>query len=194
MSDREDSIVNSVMTAAFNVDRVDLDEVDATLPHVKFEPDEFMGAILKINGTTIMLFGNGKMTLTGRTSITSKKRSLSEFVRALNECGIGGKIMVKRGSIQIENIVSEVDVGHPVDIEMMVKTLPHSATYEPEQFPALTWERPDCVAQVFGSGKVIVLGVKSEESLGMIQDAILNDLKEFIIEGGEKSERGNSRP
>ena len=56
-----------------------------------------------------------------------------------------------------------------------------NTTYNPEQFPALTWELNDCVTQVYGSGKAVVTGVGDEKILGECQDKVMSVLKEFVI-------------
>ena len=181
MTDGEHSIANSVMTARLTCERLDLDELAASLPYVRFEPDIYMGAILKIDGTTIIAFANGKLTCTGKTPIKAMKKALRKFTTILNETGIGHNIRIKRGSVRVENIVSVVNAGGPIDLESMSRTQPRSTTYEPEQFPALTWRRTDCVVQVFGTGNLTVTGVKDEEALGSIQNSVVRDIQRFII-------------
>jgi TATA-box binding protein (TBP) (component of TFIID and TFIIIB) len=194
VSDREHSIHNNVMTAQLEPERLDLDEMTASFMDfgkVKYNPHgpkRFPGAVLKIDGTAFLVFYNTNIVLTGKTSERQKRKALRKFVDALNSKILGADYKIKRGSVKIENIVSEVDVGGYLDLDSMVGNLPFKTVYDPQMFPALSWKTPDFQAQVFGSGKVTVLGVKKKESLAEIQDRIKDELKAFIFPGTEREE------
>ena len=61
----------------------------------------------------------------------------------------------------------------------LVKLEKH-AMYEPELFPALRYKRynPLCV-KIFGSGKVVILGLRTLEFTSVLND-IINDIKSLI--------------
>jgi transcription initiation factor TFIID TATA-box-binding protein len=78
-----------------------------------------------------------------------------------------------------------------VDLEQAVLML-ENAMYEPEQFPGLIYRMssPRVVILIFGSGKIVCTGAKSEKDVASAVQKLYNQLKElgvlYVEEGGEE--------
>ena len=81
--------------------------------------------------------------------------------------------------IKIVNVVVSTKIGDNIDLEEVAMIL-ENAEYEPEQFPGLVYrlDDPKVVVLIFGSGKVVITGLKSEEDAKRALKKILDTIKE----------------
>lgn len=70
-------------------------------------------------------------------------------------------------NFKVQNIVGTVDCGFPIRLEGVAFAHPTFSSYEPELFPGLIYRlvQPKVVLLVFVSGKVVITGARTEESL-----------------------------
>ncbi len=97
-------------------------------------------------------------------------------------------LLVKNGFIKkvklipkIQNIVATLNLGTGIDLNEVAKVVP-KITYEPDQFPAAIIrmsESPVCL--LFGSGKIVIVGSKTENALAEVAVRIGNILEPFKI-------------
>ena len=68
--------------------------------------------------------------------------------------------------IKIENIVATVTLDQTLDLHAIARSVPN-VEYDPEEFPGLILrlENPKLTALVFNSGKMVVTGAKSTQTL-----------------------------
>jgi len=68
--------------------------------------------------------------------------------------------------IKIENIVATVTLDQTLDLNAIARSVPN-VEYDPEEFPGLILrlENPKLTALVFNSGKMVVTGAKSTQTL-----------------------------
>lgn len=66
--------------------------------------------------------------------------------------------------IKVENIVTSADMGKTLNLEAITLDL-ENTEYEPEQFPGLVYrlDEPKVVLLLFGSGKVVCTGAKTND-------------------------------
>jgi transcription initiation factor TFIID TATA-box-binding protein len=102
----------------------------------------------------------------------------------VRELKANGIVILRRPTIQVQNMVASASFGVRVDLEKAVYHLGRTM-YEPEQFPGLIYrmDDPRVVILVFASGKIVCTGAKKEEevyeSINKLYDQLEKD--ELII-------------
>jgi transcription initiation factor TFIID TATA-box-binding protein len=83
--------------------------------------------------------------------------------------------------INIENVVASATLNQDIDLNSVVKAFP-SVEYRPEQFPGLVFrlKKPKTATLIFGSGKMVCTGAKSE---GQAKSAIRKVVRELKNNG-----------
>jgi len=89
--------------------------------------------------------------------------------------------MLKVEPINIENIVASATVKHRMELNAVVKAFP-DAEYRPGRFPGLVFrlKKPRTSTLIFGSGKMICTGARSEKEA----ERALRKLVKVLKEGG----------
>ena len=66
--------------------------------------------------------------------------------------------------VKVENVVASAALSHRLDLHEIVKAFP-DVEYRPEQFPGLVFrlKDPKTATLIFGSGKMVCTGARSEE-------------------------------
>jgi len=111
------------------------------------------------------MFATGKITSSGAKNEFEAKNAISEPLKEIAEIGcINGS--ANTSEIKIENIVGTADLNHEIDLESISSNL-GTYTYEPEQFPGVIFRFKNgrAVCLIFSTGKIVVVGVKSEKEL-----------------------------
>lgn len=121
---------------------------------------------LSPRGPFVTLFGNGTATIRGCRSI-SQAHSLLEEVRRT----VAAVTRVNDGRLRmaVQNIVALADLGRPLDLVKISETLASwDISYEPEQFPGLILHlgKGRSTVLVFSTGKIVLVGTRSEDQLG----------------------------
>jgi transcription initiation factor TFIID TATA-box-binding protein len=167
-------IVNVVATATIG-ESVRLDEL-ADLPFITYNPSRYFCAYFKDESmeAKVSIFTSGKMIAVGAKNEQSAKRDLQHVIQVLSKLGI-----VKRSKprVTVRNIVVTVELDTPVHLEELQDLIP-GLVYEPEQFPGAIF-RPvnsDATVLIFGSGKLVVAGIKSEASIDTDVQTVLREL------------------
>ncbi len=157
-------IVNVVASATIEQE-LDLNNIVKKFPAVEYHPDQFPGAVfrLKTPKTATLLFRTGKMVCTGSKSEDMVSEAVKTVVQKLRTGGIGIK---KDAVVTIQNIVSSINLGGRVHLELTARTLPRSM-YEPEQFPGVIHRmiNPKTVILILASGKLVCTGAKTEKDV-----------------------------
>ena len=80
--------------------------------------------------------------------------------------------------IKIENVVASATLNQRVDLNAVVKSYP-GVEYRPEQFPGLVFrlKRPKTATLIFGSGKMVCTGAKSEKLARSAVGKVVRELK-----------------
>ncbi len=92
-----------------------------------------------------------------------------------------------RASINIENVVASATLKQNIDLNSVVKAFPN-VEYRPEQFPGLVFrlKKPKTATLIFGSGKMVCTGAKSEKQAKKAVRRVVKELKNngILITGG----------
>ena len=83
-----------------------------------------------------------------------------------------------KASINIENVVASATLKQNIDLNSVVKAFPN-VEYRPEQFPGLVFrlKKPKTATLIFGSGKMVCTGAKSERQAKKAVRKVVRELK-----------------
>lgn len=136
-----------------------------------------------------ILAPTGVYVFTGSDSYEETDKAQTELFRALADLGIISEVEVKESEIvdefEIKNLVSvgEFEGTENMDLNTLAFGLGlEKVEYEPEQFPALTY-RPDsssCTILVFSTGKVVITGLRDEETAQEEYTKLQNLIKDIL--------------
>ncbi len=92
---------------------------------------------------------------------------------------MGVSLSKVKASIQIENVVASVTLNQGIDLLSVVKALPETVEYKPEQFPGLVFrlKKPKTATLIFNSGKMVCTGAKSEDLARKAVKKVVNELQ-----------------
>ena len=89
-------------------------------------------------------------------------------------------------AVKVENVVATAALKHGIDLNAVVKAFPE-AEYRPERFPGMVFrlKRPKTAILIFGSGKMVCTGARSEREAGKALRKVARTLKKggIIITG-----------
>lgn len=167
-------VVNLVATATIG-ESVSLEEL-AGLPFITYNPSRYRCAYFKDETmeAKVSIFNSGKMIAVGAKSEKSAKCDLQHVITVLNELGI---IEKRKPKVTVQNVVVLVTLDSDIDLEEMQDIIP-GLVYEPEQFPGAIF-RPrnsDATTLIFASGKLVLTGLKSAESVDTVVNSVLKEL------------------
>ena len=170
-------IVNVVASASID-QRLDLYDIQEKFPDTEYNPEQFPGLVfrLKTPKTSTLLFSTGKMVCTGSKSSELAVKAVITVVEKLRK----GRIKIKKDAVvTVQNIVSSINLGGRVHLELAARTLPRSM-YEPEQFPGVIHRMvdPKTVILIFASGKLVCTGAKTEKDVYRSVNNLHNLLEE----------------
>ena len=87
-----------------------------------------------------------------------------------------------KATVSIENVVASATLNQKVDLNSVVKGYP-GVEYHPEDFPGLVFrlKRPKTTTLIFGSGKMVCTGAKSEKEARRAVIKVIKELKKSGI-------------
>jgi transcription initiation factor TFIID TATA-box-binding protein len=90
-------------------------------------------------------------------------------------------------SIQIQNIVASVSLNQKIDLQEIVEKFPQTE-YNPSVFPGLVFrlKKPKTATLIFGTGKMVCTGAKSEKESRNAVEKVVKELKKGGIKIKEK--------
>ena len=127
--------------------------------------------------TTALVFGSGKMVVTGAKSEDDAQLAARKFARILKKLGNNPSF----SSFTIQNIVASCDVKFAVRLESLAYQHGDHCSYEPELFPGAIFKMldPKVVLLIFVSGKVVLTGARSREDIYRAFEDIYPVLQQF---------------
>lgn len=157
--------VQNVVASASLDHTVDLEAITRLFPTAEYRPEQFPGLVFRIKKpkTATLIFHSGKMVCTGAKSESQAIKAINKVAKELKSRGI---VIMGKPKITIQNIVSSVNLGGRIDLEVATYKLERTM-YEPEQFPGMIYrmDSPKVVILIFASGKLVVTGAKKEEEV-----------------------------
>lgn len=159
-------VVNIVACANYGTN-FDLYKIATHLRNAEFNPKRFPAAIIRIQEpkATALAFKNGKVNIVGCKTSDDSYLAARKFGLAFKR--IGFKVQLK--DYKIANIVATMNCQFPIHLESLASSNnKRFCTYNPEVFSGLIYrfnQRSKCTFLIFVSGKIIVTGAKTIESI-----------------------------
>ena len=154
-------ITNIVATVDLNC-TLNLPDIEQKLPMAQYLPRQFAGLLLRIfvpEKAHCQLYGNGKITINGGTTLDESRIFLKHFAQMLQDIGYH----CVPTNFRTVNVVGSCDFGKKLDLGALAKQF--DVWYEPEQFPGLRIRLETCSAVLFHTGKCNFLGGKDESDI-----------------------------
>jgi transcription initiation factor TFIID TATA-box-binding protein len=162
----EYKIVNLVASTSLNGE-LDLYNLAISIPNIEYEPEQFPGAILKLEEpkVSMLLFKNGKVICSGADNEREIALGIKKASKMIHEVQPNIKVL-RRVRYTVVNLVATANLGQTVDLFQAALNL-DNVEYEPEQFPGaiLRISDPKLTLLLFKNGKIIAAGAKTEELL-----------------------------
>ena len=170
--------IENIVASAKVTDSLDLPSLASQLKDAEYNKKRFPGVVLRMQDPKIaaLVFGSGKVVLTGAKSIDNLSRGLEILVEKLRALGIE---IAENPTYKVQNIVTSADLGTPINLnKIAVGFNLDKIEYEPEQFPGLVYrlDDPKVVVLLFGSGKLIITGGKAAEDAQRAVRRIISEL------------------
>ncbi|MBP3443941.1 MAG: TATA-box-binding protein [Methanocorpusculaceae archaeon] len=171
--------IENVVASTKLSDSLDLVSLAAQIPGAEYNKKRFPGVVLRMQDPKIaaLVFGSGKVVLTGAKSIPSLADGLAALVKMMKDLNVD---ITDNPTYNIQNIVTSADLGARINLNKIAMSLTlDKIEYEPEQFPGLVYrlDDPKVVVLLFGSGKLIITGGKVHEDAERAVDKIYQDLQ-----------------
>ena len=156
---------------------LDLQSLAMDLAGADYDPEQFPGLVYRSDDprATTLIFRSGKLVCTGAKSIDGAETAVENVIERLEELNIN----VETEPITVQNVVSSGDLDKGLNLNAIAIGLGlENVEYEPEQFPGLVYrlDDPKSVVLLFGSGKCVITGTKSEEAAIHALDQIADRL------------------
>ncbi|WP_288046795.1 TATA-box-binding protein [Methanothermococcus sp.] len=173
----EIKIVNVVVSTQIGTD-IDLEYAADILDNAEYEPEQFPGLVCRLSDpkVALLIFRSGKLNCTGAKSKEDAEIAIKKIIKELKDAGMD---IIDNPEVNVQNTVATADLGIEPNLDD-ISTL-EGTEYEPEQFPGLVYRLsdPKVVVLIFGSGKVVITGLKKKDDAYLALDKILSTLKEL---------------
>jgi transcription initiation factor TFIID TATA-box-binding protein len=171
--------IENIVASAKITESLDLPLIASSITDAEYNKKRFPGVVIRMQDPKIaaLVFGSGKVVLTGAKSVDSLNRGLDILGQRLRELGIDIPLEL---SYTVQNIVTSADLGAGINLnKIAVGFNLEKIEYEPEQFPGLVYrlDDPKVVVLLFGSGKLIITGGKLQDDARRAVLKIMSDLK-----------------
>jgi len=171
---------NVVVSASIHRD-LPLEKLATKLEGAEYNPEQFPGLIYKseVPKFSALLFSSGKIICTGTKSLREAKAAIGAIVKKLESIGLK---VTGKPDVEVQNMVASGAVASKLNLNEIVTKF-ENTEYEPEQFPGLVYKLRDShiTFLLFGTGKIVVTGAKSEREI--IESVYI--LRDQLKKGGE---------
>ena len=176
--------IENVVASTKLSDSLDLVSLAAQIPGAEYNKKRFPGVVLRMQDPKIaaLVFGSGKVVLTGAKSIPSLADGLAALVKMMKDLNVD---ITDNPTYNIQNIVTSADLGARINLNKIAMSLTlDKIEYEPEQFPGLVYriKDPKIVALLFSSGKIILTGGKNLTDVKKGLDVLEASIKDVLAE------------
>ena len=164
--------IENVIVASHLGKDIELIKVATELPNARYSSSGNPSVIIELDRTNPkfighkrlkaagVLFGNGKVLVTGITSLQEGKEIISKLKNSIRE--VDPKIRIKRAT-KIENMVTRMSFGKKLDLQLISNAIPGSE-YDPLKFQGLVIRVDDPLVSIilFESGVTVITDIVSE--------------------------------
>ena len=171
--------IENIVASAKITDSLNLPQIASSIKDAEYNKKRFPGVVIRMQDPKIaaLVFGSGKVVLTGAKNVESLTRGLDILGELLRNLDIE---ITNELTYKVQNIVTSADLGAGINLnKIAVGFNLEKIEYEPEQFPGLVYrlDDPKVVVLLFGSGKLIITGGKVPEDARRAVLKIMDDLK-----------------
>ena len=164
--------IENVIVASHLGKDVELIKLATELPNARYSSSGNPSVIIELDRTNPkfighkrlkaagVLFGNGKVLVTGIASLQEGKEIVAKLKSSIKD--IDPKISIKRAT-KVENMVTKMNFGRRLDLELISKVI-QGSEYEPLRFEGLIVRVDNPLASfiLFESGVAVITDIVSE--------------------------------
>ena len=164
--------IENVIVASHLGKDIELIKLATELPNARYSSSGNPSVIIELDRTNPkfighkrlkaagVLFGNGKVLVTGIASLPEGKEIIAKLKSSIRD--IDPKISTKRAT-KIENMVTRLNFGKKLDLQLISNAIPGSE-YDPLRFQGLIIRVDDPLASfiLFESGVAVITDIVSE--------------------------------
>ena len=164
---------------------INLQRLADLFPFTTYDRKRFAAITIRLANPhcTCLLFGSGKLVITGSTSFSACIVASHEITRILRKANPRDRFEVC--SCQIQNLVAHVSLapGTTIDLNRLYERFNEQSTYQRSIFPGLVLRPPrsPIVLLIFTSGRIVCTGGRSYEDIYHGFAAIYGTLRPYII-------------
>ena len=175
--------IENIVASTKLSDSLDLTLMSEKLPDADYNRKRFPGVVIRMENPKIaaLVFGSGKVVLTGAKSQNDLFAGLKNLTAMLKTVYPD---IPEDPKCTVQNMVISADLGAHVNLNKIAMSLSlDKIEYEPEQFPGLVYrlDDPKTVVLLFGSGKLIITGGKTEEDAKQAVEIIRTNLEKLNL-------------
>ena len=158
--------VENVVASTKLADAFDLPKIEAELGGAEYNKKKFPGLVYRVKAprAAFLIFTSGKVVCTGSKNVEDVRTVITNLAKMLTSIGIENINL--EPEIHVQNIVASADLKTRLNMNAVALGLGlENIEYEPEQFPGLIYriKQPKVVVLIFGSGKLVITGGKSQD-------------------------------
>jgi transcription initiation factor TFIID TATA-box-binding protein len=170
--------IENIVATTLIAPQLNLEKVSLVLKDAEFSPKRFPGLIYHTTKpkSAVLIFRSGKLVCTGTRSTNEVEKVIRSIVRKIEKID---KNIIKKPTVQIQNIVASADLGSELDLTMIAITFGlEKIEYEPEQFPGLVYrvKDPKVVSLLFSSGKIVCTGATKIKDIAAAVEKMKKEL------------------
>lgn len=165
---------------------IDLQRLASLFPFTSYDRKRFAAITIRLANPhcTCLLFGSGKLVITGSTSFHAcivASQTITEMLREVNP-----RESFAVASCVIQNIVAHVELkpNQQINLEALYTKFCEHSTYQKTIFPGLVLRPPEApiVLLIFKSGRIVCTGGKSYDDIYYGFNDMFKILKNYIFE------------
>lgn len=177
-----------------SVQNINLQRIADLYPFTTYDRKRFAAITIRLANPhcTCLLFGSGKLVITGSTSFNACIVASHEITRLLRKASPLAWFEVT--SCIIQNIVAHVEMpkGTVIDLDSLYSAFCECSTYQRSIFPGLVLRPPESpiVLLIFSSGRIVCTGGRSYDDIYFGFNAIFDKLKVYfhLLEHGQSNQ------
>ena len=165
--------------------QINLQRLADLFPFTSYDRKRFAAITIRLANPhcTCLLFGSGKLVITGSTSYNACIVAAHEITRILRQANPRHWFEVT--SCVVQNIVAHVELppGTTIDLEKLYGAFCECSTYQRSIFPGLVLRPPrsPIVLLVFTSGRIVCTGGRSYDDIYYGFAQMYDTLQKYII-------------
>ena len=168
-----------------SLEEINLQRLASLFPFTSYDRKRFAAITIRLANPhcTCLLFGSGKLVITGSTSFHAcliASQTITELLRQVNP-----RERFEVISCTIQNIVAHVELqpNQRIDLEAVYEKYCEHSTYQKSIFPGLVLRPPESpiVLLIFKSGRIVCTGGKSYNDIYFGFMKMFKVLRNYIV-------------